>query len=334
MRSKNTLIAMAGVVEGFPVTAEQIKKYHKINPAFIIGTMKKRQVKSSQFASKDASSDPEPVREDKMKPDHPSVEANNHDVVDGNMRRVGDRFNIIGFRVGADIVGFHEKTALLLMVDQASMLTMVEKPVGVKQKVDECADQIAAKFSRHDEPIQNIISDSDIILVGRPMEAVFRKHNIKTASASLPGQQAYNGLCEHAHYMIGCICIALLVSATHLTYAFWIGAYRQGSRIMNMAPSPMIGKEHMSREETLTKVRFDCLVVIMMPFGQPLLFFIDKERRTPDNWAKAAVGIYVGPAFDNITGQGVPGGILVFSYKSKRVRTVVTWKTLDKPPSP
>ena len=76
----------------------------------------------------------------------------------------------------------------------------------------------------------------------------------------------------------------------------------------------------------MTKIRFDCLVVIMM-----LLFFIDKERRTPDKWSKAAVGIYVRPAFDNITGQGVPGGSLVFSDKSKRVRNCVTWKTLDKP---
>ena len=81
----------------------------------------------------------------------------------------------------------------------------------------------------------------------------------------------------------------------------------------------------------MTKIRFDCLVATMMPFGQLLLFFIDKERRTPDNWSKAAVGIYVRPAFDNITGKGVPGGILVFSYKSKRVRNCVTWKTLDKP---
>jgi len=124
------------------------------------------------------------------------------------------------------------------------MLTMVKKPVGTKQKVDECADQIAAKFSRHDEPIQNVISDSDIILVGRPMQAVFRKYNIKTTSASPPGQQAYNGLCEHAHYMIGWICTALLIYDTHLTYAFWIEAYHQGSRIRNMAPSPMVGKEH------------------------------------------------------------------------------------------
>ena len=82
MRSTNTLMAMAGVVEGFPVTAELIRKYYKINPAFIMGTMKMRKVKSNQLVRNDASSDPEPVRIDKGKLDHTIVEDNHHDVVD------------------------------------------------------------------------------------------------------------------------------------------------------------------------------------------------------------------------------------------------------------
>jgi hypothetical protein len=49
--------------------------------------------------------------------------------------------------------------------------------------------------------------------------------------------------------MIGWVCTALLISDTHLTYAFWIEAYHQGSQIMNMTPSPMVGKEHMSENK-------------------------------------------------------------------------------------
>jgi hypothetical protein len=82
-----------------------------------------------------------------------------------------------------------------------------------------------------------------------------------------------------------------------------------------------------TRYEEFYGIKPDYKKLVMAPFGHPCIYRLPKEARPPGLSMKGRLGVYIGPS------QSIVGGIMVYSFATKRVIDTATYRLLGAVPS-
>jgi hypothetical protein len=319
--SKDDLLWKAsGVIDNFPVTQEQIKKYWKEDACYLRGHMQSRKIDRKQYDSKD----PEDVVTRK-----PSQK----DWRNIDSEKLETRNLIIGKEVGTDIFGPVLGSSVVTFTDKASgyRVSYPFQKDGKKEmpQIIENVSNLYRKFGHHSKefhvPIDVLKSDSESVYKSTFVKEVLDKHGI-TPVFSPPEQKQYNGLAESTHKNGGMKVSSMYSCASHVPEQKWISAWTLADIISNMKRSNIPGSNK-TRFEEFRHEKPDMNKIILLPFGQPIEYFIPKSVREGKFGAHSAIGTYEGPDMD------IPGGIWVYGYKNKRSVSRTTYRMLPHIPS-
>lgn len=324
--TKEEAIWMAsGPIKNFPVTPEQIKKYWKEDSCYLRGHMQARKIDRNQYDSK------EPSEEGTKKPSHQVSDESTWR--NANTKKLETRNLVVGKEVGTDIFG---------PVLGASVVTFTDKATGYrishpfqkdgKKEIPKILDFIVThyrKFGHHSDefrsPIDILKSDSESVYKSTFIKDVLDKHGI-TPIYSPPEQKQYNGLAESTHKIGGMKVSSMYACAPHVPEQKWLSAWNLADHISNMYRSNIPGSDK-TRFEEFRDEKPDMTKIILLPYGQPIEYFIPKAVREGKFGAHSAIGIYEGPDLD------IPGNIWVYGYKSKRSVSRNTYRILPHIPS-
>jgi hypothetical protein len=117
-----------------------------------------------------------------------------------------------------------------------------------------------------------------------------------------------------------------LSCARHLSEVFWSKAWDQVDLIHSLGPCSIKGKEHMTRFETVRKVK-TVNTIIMLPFEQPVEFNIPKDQ-SGKFFDKSRRGSYIGASLDH------PGSIQVWSHSTRKKVTTGSFRVMHSIPDP
>jgi hypothetical protein len=239
---------------------------------------------------------------------------------------IEERNEVIGHEVGTDIFGPYVGATIVSFVDKASGKGFSKKLQAGKKGLAVAVEEMIDIFKLHKHPIKTLVSDSENAYRSENLvKNVLNKHGV-TPRYSPPGEKEYNGLAEKHHDIVRSKAIAMLACAQHLSEAFWVRAWMHSELANNHRKSRMHGSNK-TRYEEFFGVKPDYKKLVMAPFGHPCIYRLPKEARPPGLSMKGRLGVYIGPS------QSIIGGIMVYSFATKRVIDTATYRLLGAVPS-
>ena len=361
MRKDALWMAMGDRILNFPVTSHQIKKYWSpLNECYAIGNLKNRKARNNILTNqeedqslaraesrgdllpstgqayirevdvsktlKSTPTDEVPDDEDKGPPKRPL-----EDRIAIPARMVDQRKSSIGSLVGMDILAYLGATVLISRDFLSGKSLTVRIPS--KAAVDVGFRYILSVYAAHGHVIKNVRTDAEAIFRTDKLKQLALENNI-LLEHSPPGLKEFNGLAEANVQAVKRVATGMMACAPHLPGVFWVGAIQLAEMMLALRQTKDASRADMTVFEHFFGYKADLKKLITLPFGQPVYYHASKASRSKEATALPAhayLGVYMGPAWPE---YNIPGGIVVWSFKTKRtIVTVAYWVLLEIPRS-
>jgi len=321
-------MAESGAIANFAVTSEQLRKHKYQCPCCIKGNMQARKIDKDNFRSR---------TDDVVRPNSSSD--------DSTYRQIEHRNIVLGQEVGADFYGPVLNVSMLSLVDKASgfginkaisysnrkgsrEVVLLDTKKNIPKILKEFFD-VYERYGHHvktfGKPINVMKTDFDTIFRSDAVQALCRENGI-SQQYSPPFQHSYNGLAESHNKYISNKVATLFACANWVPEAFWPIAWDHAELLNNLRQSKVPGSQK-TRYEEFYGTKPDLKSLVMLPWGQPVEFWVPKSQRTSKFSEHSHTGFYLGPS------KEIPGSIMIFNPKSKKLVNRDTYRILHAIPS-
>ncbi|MFZ7115272.1 MAG: reverse transcriptase domain-containing protein [Bacteroidota bacterium] len=308
--NKTEMLKMVDSIHNFPISKEAVLKFFPIECIPCIrGTLRRKNVRNTTYGKQAT-----------------------HGTVKPSMTAPRDL--IIGQEVGVDFYGPLFGTSVITFTDKASnyMYNMSVTEKGKKEinKILESFLLHYKTYNRHDSknfntPIVTLISDSDPIFTSKTATEFLKRNGIKQ-QFSAPYVHEHNGLAESTNKILSEKVTQFYSGSKHVPESLWTYAWRLAIITNNLRSTTVTGKDT-TRLEAFTGKRVDWNDLFILPFGNPVEFWIPKEQRSSKIGDRSETGIYLGP------GIKCEKAILCYSFHTRTIVERDTYRILFHIPS-
>jgi transposase InsO family protein len=147
---------------------------------------------------------------------------------------------------------------------------------------------------QHAEPIHILQSDSDIQYKDVRIQQLLKRYSI-VSQFSAPGVHQQNGSIERMHLTLGQRMATNFLAAPWMPIKMWYYCLNYVKLCLHVLPNPNGTNSPFMLYNKSLPVFQD---LMLYPWGQPVEYFVPKERRTSKFSSHSASGAYLGPTYD------------------------------------